>query len=153
MEPPNRSVFSITTTLRPWCAAVSAAVIPAAPLPTTTTSNWRLQRRPLSWHLPAPHTRTRYSFGRGCRRGRSGDGGAALQTWDIEADVVVVGFGAAGACAALEAAAGRRDVIVLDRFGGGGATALSGGVVYAGGGTAQQRRRESPTRPRRWSAT
>jgi glycine/D-amino acid oxidase-like deaminating enzyme len=25
--------------------------------------------------------------------------------WDVEADVVVVGFGAAGACAALEAAA------------------------------------------------
>ena len=59
--------------------------------------------------------------------------------WDVEADVVVVGFGAAGACAALEAAAVRRSVLVLDRFGGGGATALSGGVVYAGGGTPQQR--------------
>ena len=31
-------------------------------------------------------------------------------TWDIEADVVVVGFGAAGACAALEAARSGRDV-------------------------------------------
>ena len=59
--------------------------------------------------------------------------------WDIEADVVVVGFGAAGACAALEAAAAGRSVVVLDRFAGGGATALSGGVVYAGGGTPQQR--------------
>jgi 3-oxo-5alpha-steroid 4-dehydrogenase len=59
--------------------------------------------------------------------------------WDIEADVVVVGFGAAGACAALEAAAADRSVVVLDRFAGGGATALSGGVVYAGGGTPQQR--------------
>ncbi|HWM97890.1 MAG TPA: FAD-dependent oxidoreductase, partial [Streptosporangiaceae bacterium] len=59
--------------------------------------------------------------------------------WDLEADVVVVGFGAAGACAALEAAATGASVLVLDRFGGGGATALSGGVVYAGGGTAQQR--------------
>jgi len=59
--------------------------------------------------------------------------------WDIEADVVVVGFGAAGACAALEAAAAGRSVVVLDRFEGGGATALSGGVVYAGGGTPQQR--------------
>ncbi len=58
--------------------------------------------------------------------------------WDIEADVVVVGFGAAGACAALEAAAAGRSVVVLDRFTGGGATALSGGVVYAGGGTPQQ---------------
>jgi 3-oxo-5alpha-steroid 4-dehydrogenase len=59
--------------------------------------------------------------------------------WDVEADVVVVGFGAAGACAALEAAAAGCSVLILDRFGGGGATALSGGVVYAGGGTAQQR--------------
>jgi 3-oxo-5alpha-steroid 4-dehydrogenase len=59
--------------------------------------------------------------------------------WDVEADVVVVGFGGAGACAALEAAAAGCSVLVLDRFGGGGATALSGGVVYAGGGTPQQR--------------
>ena len=51
----------------------------------------------------------------------------------------MVGFGAAGACAALEAAAAGRSVVVLDRFDGGGATALSGGVVYAGGGTPQQR--------------
>jgi 3-oxo-5alpha-steroid 4-dehydrogenase len=60
------------------------------------------------------------------------------QTWDFEADVVVVGFGAAGACAALEAAGAGAQVIVLDRFSGGGATALSGGIVYAGGGTIQQ---------------
>jgi 3-oxo-5alpha-steroid 4-dehydrogenase len=59
--------------------------------------------------------------------------------WDVEADVIVVGFGAAGACAALEAAAAGVSVLILDRFGGGGATALSGGVVYAGGGTPQQR--------------
>jgi 3-oxo-5alpha-steroid 4-dehydrogenase len=59
--------------------------------------------------------------------------------WDVEADVVVVGFGAAGACAALEAAAAGCSVLILERFGGGGATALSGGVVYAGGGTPQQR--------------
>jgi 3-oxo-5alpha-steroid 4-dehydrogenase len=49
-----------------------------------------------------------------------------------------VGFGAAGACAALEAATAGCSVLVLDRFTGGGATALSGGVVYAGGGTPQQ---------------
>ncbi len=58
--------------------------------------------------------------------------------WDIQADVVVVGYGAAGACAALEAASAGSKVVVLDRFSGGGATALSGGVVYAGGGTVQQ---------------
>ena len=60
------------------------------------------------------------------------------RAWDIQADVVVVGFGAAGACAALEAAAAGCDVVVLDRFTGGGATALSGGVIYAGGGTSYQ---------------
>jgi 3-oxo-5alpha-steroid 4-dehydrogenase len=59
--------------------------------------------------------------------------------WDATADVVVVGFGAAGACAAIEAADAGADVLVLDRFNGGGATAISGGVVYAGGGTPEQR--------------
>jgi 3-oxo-5alpha-steroid 4-dehydrogenase len=59
-------------------------------------------------------------------------------SWDVEADVVVVGFGAAGACAALEARAAGAEVIVLDRFTGGGATELSGGIVYAGGGTTTQ---------------
>ncbi|MBO0877030.1 MAG: FAD-dependent oxidoreductase, partial [Pseudonocardia sp.] len=53
--------------------------------------------------------------------------------------MVVVGFGAAGACAAIEAARAGADVIVLDRFAGGGSTVLSGGVVYAGGGTDVQR--------------
>ena len=57
---------------------------------------------------------------------------------DLQADVVIVGFGAAGACAALEAAAAGARVIIIDRFSGGGSTALSGGVVYAGGGTIQQ---------------
>ncbi|MFG2140037.1 FAD-binding protein [Streptomyces sp. NPDC048650] len=59
--------------------------------------------------------------------------------WDAETDLCVVGFGAAGASAAIEAADAGAEVLALDRFGGGGATALSGGVVYAGGGTPQQR--------------
>jgi 3-oxo-5alpha-steroid 4-dehydrogenase len=59
--------------------------------------------------------------------------------WDREADVVVVGFGGAGACAALEAKAQGANVLVLDRFHGGGATAISGGVFYAGGGTHVQK--------------
>ncbi|MGH3519330.1 MAG: FAD-binding protein [Haloechinothrix sp.] len=54
-------------------------------------------------------------------------------------DVLVVGFGAAGACAAIEAAGAGAEVLVVDRFSGGGASAISGGVVYAGGGTEQQR--------------
>jgi 3-oxo-5alpha-steroid 4-dehydrogenase len=58
---------------------------------------------------------------------------------DLEVDVIVVGFGGAGACAAIEAARAGADVAALDRFAGGGATAVSGGVVYAGGGTSVQR--------------
>ncbi|WP_372668352.1 FAD-binding protein [Amycolatopsis kentuckyensis] len=57
---------------------------------------------------------------------------------ELFADVVIVGFGAAGACAALEAADAGAEVIIVERFAGGGASAVSGGVVYAGGGTAQQ---------------
>ncbi|OBK22834.1 23S rRNA methyltransferase [Mycobacterium asiaticum] len=54
------------------------------------------------------------------------------------ADVVVVGFGAAGACAAITAREQGADVIALDRANGGGSTALSGGIIYAGGGTTIQ---------------
>jgi 3-oxo-5alpha-steroid 4-dehydrogenase len=60
--------------------------------------------------------------------------------WDDEADIVVVGFGGAGACAAIQAAQLGASVIAIDRFQGGGATAMSGGVCYAGGGTPQQKR-------------
>lgn len=59
--------------------------------------------------------------------------------WDETAEVVIVGFGAAGACAALEAHYAGAKALVLDRYQGGGATRLSGGVLYAGGGTAIQR--------------
>ena len=56
-----------------------------------------------------------------------------------EFDVVVVGFGVAGACAAIAAAENGARVLVIDRSWGGGASALSGGVVYAGAGTTHQR--------------
>ncbi len=58
--------------------------------------------------------------------------------WAEAADVVVVGFGGAGACAAIEARENGADVIALDRFAGGGATRYSGGLVYLGGGTPVQ---------------
>jgi 3-oxo-5alpha-steroid 4-dehydrogenase len=54
-------------------------------------------------------------------------------------DVIIIGYGAAGSAAAIEAADAGARVLVLDRGYGGGATALSGGVVYAGGGTAYQK--------------
>jgi len=63
---------------------------------------------------------------------------AADMQWDEVCDVLVVGFGAAGACAALEASAAGARVRIVERFEGGGASAKSGGVVYAGGGTRHQ---------------
>lgn len=57
---------------------------------------------------------------------------------ELDFDVVVVGFGAAGACAAIGAAEKGARVLVIDRALGGGASALSGGIVYAGGGTPYQ---------------
>src|SRR5258706_2736132 len=64
----------------------------------------------------------------------------AIAHWDEEADVVVVGLGAAGAGAALESGAAGADTLVLERAsGGGGTSAMSGGVLYLGGGTALQK--------------
>ena len=58
-----------------------------------------------------------------------------VRHWDIETDVVVVGFGAAGATSALEAARGGARVTLLEVASGhGGASALSGGEIYMGGG-------------------
>ena len=62
-----------------------------------------------------------------------------IRTWDGEYDVVVVGFGIAGASAALEAAEQGLQVLLIDRFQGGGASQISGGIVYAGGGTPVQK--------------
>lgn len=54
-------------------------------------------------------------------------------------DVVVVGFGIAGGCAALEAARGGARVLVLERAAAyGGTTAMAGGHFYLGGGTPVQ---------------
>ncbi len=59
--------------------------------------------------------------------------------WDRAADVVVVGFGCAGACAAIEAAEAGADTLVVERAGGGGGTsAMAGGLIYLGGGTPVQ---------------
>ncbi|MFT4920202.1 MAG: 3-oxo-5alpha-steroid 4-dehydrogenase [Zhongshania aliphaticivorans] len=56
----------------------------------------------------------------------------AADFWSDDTDVLVVGLGAAGASAALEARAQGKRVTVLERFEGGGATALSGGIYYGG---------------------
>jgi len=59
-----------------------------------------------------------------------------VSCWDRETDVLVVGFGCAGACAALGAReAGARTLVLERASGGGGTSAMSGGVLYLGGGT------------------
>jgi len=58
---------------------------------------------------------------------------------DAVYDMIVVGFGLAGASAALEAADLGLKVLLIDRFQGGGASQMSGGIVYAGGGTHVQK--------------
>ncbi len=65
---------------------------------------------------------------------------ASVGTWDQQADVVVVGLGCAGACAAIEARSAGADVLVLERASaGGGTSAMSGGLIYLGGGTPVQK--------------
>src|SRR5699024_1965541 len=62
------------------------------------------------------------------------------ESWDLEADVVVIGSGGAGTTAAIEAAQAGASVIVFEKASdAGGNTAHSGGVVYIGGGTSIQK--------------
>lgn len=63
-----------------------------------------------------------------------------VDAWHEETDVLVVGCGAAGSCAAISARESGADVLVLERGSGlSGTTTLAGGVVYLGGGTRVQR--------------
>lgn len=63
-----------------------------------------------------------------------------VRQFDDETDVLVVGLGAAGVSAAIEARLAGAEVVVVERASaGGGATALSGGFIYLGGGTRVQK--------------
>ncbi|GAA1267114.1 FAD-binding protein [Pseudonocardia aurantiaca] len=63
-----------------------------------------------------------------------------IRTFDVETDVLVVGYGCAGAAAAFEAASSGAQVLLLERASaGGGSSALAGGEIYLGGGTPIQR--------------
>ena len=65
---------------------------------------------------------------------------AEVTGWSDEVDVVVVGFGIAGGCAALEAARAGARVLLIERAATyGGTSAMAGGHFYLGGGTAVQR--------------
>jgi succinate dehydrogenase/fumarate reductase flavoprotein subunit len=62
-------------------------------------------------------------------------------SWDLEADVVVIGAGAAGLPAAIKAVDEGASVIVVDaNYDVGGHAILSGGNVPLGGGTSAQRK-------------
>jgi succinate dehydrogenase/fumarate reductase flavoprotein subunit len=64
---------------------------------------------------------------------------AAVPAWTDEADIVVVGMGIAGTCAAVEAREAGADVIVLERGSGvSGTTTNAAGHFYLGGGTPVQ---------------
>ena len=64
---------------------------------------------------------------------------ATVSSWSDAVDVLVVGFGIAGGCAAVSAAAAGANVLVLERAGAaGGTTSMAGGHFYLGGGTAVQ---------------
>lgn len=64
----------------------------------------------------------------------------SVSGFDTETDVIVAGFGGAGASAALEARRAGADVIVLEQAsGGGGSTQMSACEMYLGGGTRLQR--------------
>src|SRR5258705_5010784 len=55
---------------------------------------------------------------------------ASITSWDDEADVVIAGYGVAGAAAAVEAARAGADVLVAERTGSwGGAAAIAGGRI------------------------
>src|SRR3990170_8858963 len=63
------------------------------------------------------------------------------QSWDLEADVVVIGSGAAGLPAAIKAADGGASVLVVEtNYDIGGHGIISGGNVPLGGGTSAQKK-------------
>jgi 3-oxo-5alpha-steroid 4-dehydrogenase len=73
--------------------------------------------------------------------------GGRTHVWDLSRDVLVVGLGAAGGSAAIEARRAGAEVLVVDRFAGGGATGKSAGIIYFGGGTELQTAAGYPDSP------
>jgi 3-oxo-5alpha-steroid 4-dehydrogenase len=62
-----------------------------------------------------------------------------VPNWDLEADVLVVGFGGAGGAAALEAHDAGAKVLILERTPTpGGATSMCAGIIYAAGTSLQR---------------
>ena len=58
-----------------------------------------------------------------------------IARWDFETDVIVIGFGAAGASAAIEARTAGAEVLLFEvASGSGGTSSMAGGDIYLGGG-------------------
>src|SRR3954452_12683589 len=65
---------------------------------------------------------------------------STVPAWSDEVDFLVVGFGIAGGCAAVEAATAGARTLVLERAAvAGGTSAMAGGYFYLGGGTVVQK--------------
>lgn len=65
---------------------------------------------------------------------------ADVKQWYAETDVLIIGGGGAGICAAIEAAdAGARVIVLEAASDAGGSTAMAGGLIYMGGGTPTQK--------------
>ena len=58
----------------------------------------------------------------------------SVDSWDVETDVAIIGFGGAGACAAIEASDAGAEVAIFEvASASGGSTALSSSEIYIGG--------------------
>src|SRR5580765_586983 len=70
------------------------------------------------------------------------------ETWNLEADVLVIGSGAAGLPAAIRAVEGGASVIVVEaNYDVGGHAIISGGHMALGGGTSAQKKYDIPDSP------
>ena len=75
----------------------------------------------------------------GCSSEDSPKASASTISWTKETDVLIVGAGGTGVCAAAAAAEAGAKVLVLEKAGiAGGTTNLSGGVMQAAGTTYQK---------------
>src|SRR5690242_6106301 len=95
-------------------------------------------RRILAQHSPSYQALDR--FGLMTRELPAVVDAADVSEWSDEVDVLVIGFGIAGGCAAVEAATAGARTLVLERAAvAGGTSAMAGGHFYLGGGTVVQR--------------
>ena len=73
---------------------------------------------------------------------------AANNSWDLEADVIIIGSGAAGLPAAIKAVDNGASVIVVEaNYDVGGHAIISGGHMALGGGTSAQKKYNIPDSP------